>query len=70
MPAMELVSDRCHKTAIDRTTITDIQQETYRAGAMVLISVANIILSPPLVLIADDVTDILTALDASFAATT
>ncbi|NRB21072.1 MAG: hypothetical protein HRU33_26955 [Rhodobacteraceae bacterium] len=67
---MELISGRCHKTAIDKTTITDIQQETYRVGAMARISGANIILSPPLVLTADDVTGILTALDASFAATT
>ncbi|NIZ62037.1 aspartate aminotransferase family protein [Sedimentitalea sp. CY04] len=70
MCAMELVSDRSSKAAIDKATITQIQQETYRAGAMVRVSGPNIILSPPLVLNAEDVNVILTALDTGFAALT
>ena len=70
MSAMELVSDRASKAAIDKATITQIQQETYRAGAMVRVSGPNIILSPPLVLNAEDVNVILTALDTGFAALT
>jgi len=68
MNAMELVSDRDSKTPIDKQTINSIQEQTYRAGAMVRVSGPNIILSPPLVLEAADVTAILDALDAGFAA--
>ena len=45
-----------------------VQEVAYRAGAMVRVSGPNIILSPPLVLTADDVQTILAALDAGFAA--
>ena len=67
MCALELVCDRATKTAIDKQTIGGIQEQTYRAGAMVRVSGPNIILSPPLVLTAADVETILTALDAGFA---
>ena len=70
MCAMELVSDRAARTAIDKKTINQIQQATYHAGAMVRVSGPNIILSPPLVLSDNDVDVILTALDTGFAAVT
>ncbi|KAA0912618.1 aminotransferase class III-fold pyridoxal phosphate-dependent enzyme [Aquicoccus porphyridii] len=68
MCAMELVSDRNTKAPIDKKAIGAVQEETYRAGAMVRVSGPNIILSPPLVLTSEDVQTILSALDAGFAA--
>ncbi|SDI35578.1 aspartate aminotransferase family protein [Lutimaribacter saemankumensis] len=68
MCALELVSDRAAKTPIDKGTIGKIQEVAYQSGAMVRVSGPNIILSPPLVLTADDVQTILSALDKGFAA--
>ncbi|MEZ5799128.1 MAG: aspartate aminotransferase family protein [Paracoccaceae bacterium] len=68
MNALELVSDRGAKTAIDKKTIGTVQEVAYQTGAMVRVSGPNIIMSPPLVLTSDDVQTILTALDAGFAA--
>ena len=68
MHALELVSDRTRKTPADKPTAATIQAQTYLAGAMVRISGPNIILSPPLVLTAADVTTILEALDVGLAA--
>ncbi|MCP9482303.1 aspartate aminotransferase family protein [Shimia sp. CNT1-13L.2] len=68
MCAMELVSDRNTKAAIDKKTIGTIQEVAYKEGAMVRVSGPNIILSPPLVLTSDDVQTLLSALDAGFAA--
>ena len=68
MCALELVSDRSTKTPIDKVTPLKIQQATYEAGVMVRVSGPNIILSPPLVLTAQDVSDIVTALDTGFKA--
>ncbi|MFA3918533.1 aspartate aminotransferase family protein [Ruegeria hyattellae] len=67
MCALELVSDRATKTPIDKATIGKIQEGAYQAGAMVRMSGANLIMSPPLVLTEADVDTILTALDAGFA---
>ena len=67
MCALELVSDRGSKTAIDKKTIGRIHRATYEAGAMVRVSGPNIILSPPLILTAAHVDTILSALDAGFA---
>ena len=67
MCALELVSDRAAKTPIDKTTIGEVQQAAYEAGAMVRVSGPNIILSPPLVLSSADVQTILAALDTGFA---
>ncbi|MDQ2091754.1 aspartate aminotransferase family protein [Marimonas arenosa] len=67
MCALELVSDRATKTPIDKATIGAVQEGAYRSGAMVRVSGPNIILSPPLVLTADDVQTILSALEAGFA---
>ena len=68
MCALELVSDRPNKTPIDKATPLKIQQATYEAGVMIRVSGPNIILSPPLVLTAQDVSDIVTALDTGFKA--
>ena len=68
MCALELVSDRETKSAIDKATIGKVQEEAYQAGVMVRVSGPNIILSPPLVLTSEDVQVILSALDAGFAA--
>jgi adenosylmethionine-8-amino-7-oxononanoate aminotransferase len=68
MTAIEMVSDRKTKKPIDAVTATIVQQVTYQSGAMIRVSGPNIILSPPLVLTEADVTTILSALDAGFAA--
>ena len=68
MSALELVSDRTTKAAIDKKTINTIQEVAYQNGAMVRVSGPNIILSPPLVLTEADAAQILSALDAGFAA--
>ncbi|MCK0139203.1 aspartate aminotransferase family protein [Aliiroseovarius sp. F47248L] len=68
MCALELVSDATTKAPIDKKTVNTIQEVTYQNGAMIRVSGPNIILSPPLVLTADDVQTILTALEAGFAA--
>ena len=68
MSALELVSDRTTKATIDKKTIGTVQEVAYQSGAMVRVSGPNIILSPPLVLTEADVTQILDALDAGFAA--
>lgn len=68
MSALELVSDPVAKTPIDKTTAAAIHRVAYENGAMVRVSGNNIILSPPLVLSAADVTTILSALDAGFSA--
>ena len=68
MCALELVGDHVSKTPIDKKTIGMVQEFAYQSGAMVRISGPNIILSPPLVLEAADVSTILSALDAGLAA--
>ena len=68
MCALELVSDPASKTPIDKARIAKVQETAYRAGAMVRVSGANIILSPPLVLSAADVETILSALAEGLAA--
>jgi adenosylmethionine-8-amino-7-oxononanoate aminotransferase len=68
MCALELVADRASKKPADKATPARVQEAAYKAGAMVRVSGPNIILSPPLVLTAADVTTILTALEAGFAA--
>jgi len=68
MCAIEMVSDRAKKTPIDKDTAGRVQETAYQAGAMTRISGPNIILSPPLVVTADDVGVILNALDAGLSA--
>ncbi|MCV2889016.1 aspartate aminotransferase family protein [Ruegeria aquimaris] len=68
MAAIEVVSDRANKSPAGAATMNTVYETAYRAGVMLRISGPNIILSPPLVLSAQDVSDILSALDAGFAA--
>ncbi|MCC5969195.1 MAG: aspartate aminotransferase family protein [Pararhodobacter sp.] len=63
MSALELVADRGTKAPIDKATIARIYRKTLEAGVMVRVSGANIILSPPLVIDASHVDQILAALD-------
>ncbi len=67
MCALELVSDKNNKTPIDKDTIGKIYEATYQAGAMVRVSGANMIFSPPLIITKEDVTMILSAVDKGFA---
>ena len=66
MCALELVSDRADQDADRQGDHRQGAGVAYQAGAMVRVSGPNIILSPPLVLTADDVQVILSALDAGF----
>ncbi len=68
MCALELVSDRAAKTPIDKDTIAKVHETAYRAGALVRVSGANIILSPPLVLDEADTDAILGALEEGLGA--
>lgn len=68
MCAMELVSDRATKAAIDKSSIGKVQEVAYQSGAMVRVSGNNVIMSPPLILSADDVLTIVSALDTGLGA--
>ncbi len=68
MNALELVADPATKKPLEAARIKAIFETAYAHGVMVRVSGPNLILSPPLVLTADDVTQILTALDAGLAA--
>lgn len=68
MCALELVSDRDRKTGAAKDVVQKVQDVTYDAGVMVRTSGANVILSPPLIITANDVARILTALDAGLTA--
>ena len=63
MCALELVSDPDTKAAIDKKTIGAVHRATYEAGVMVRVSGPNIIMSPPLILTAQHVEKIISALD-------
>ncbi|MEM8978866.1 MAG: aminotransferase class III-fold pyridoxal phosphate-dependent enzyme [Pseudomonadota bacterium] len=68
MTALELVSDKSKKSPVDKATGQRVQETAYKAGAMVRVSGPNIILSPPLIVTSQDISAILTALDAGLAA--
>ncbi|MEX0337927.1 MAG: aspartate aminotransferase family protein [Arenibacterium sp.] len=68
MNALELVSDRDTKKPLDAARIKAVFDTTHANGVMVRVSGPNLILSPPLVLTADDVSHVLSALDAGLAA--
>lgn len=68
MTAIELVGDRATKAPIDAISAGKVQEVAYQSGAMVRVSGANLILSPPLVLTEEDATTILSALDTGLAA--
>ncbi|MBV7380010.1 aminotransferase class III-fold pyridoxal phosphate-dependent enzyme [Maritimibacter dapengensis] len=67
MCALELVSDRQAKTPIDKATIGKMHQTAYESGAMLRVSGNNVIFSPPLVIEADQIDTILSAVDAGLA---
>ncbi|GGE18442.1 hypothetical protein SAMN05421774_105230 [Gemmobacter megaterium] len=67
MLAVELVADRASRTPADKSVMARLQSVAYAAGAMVRVSGANIILSPPLVLTDADADVIIAALDAGLA---
>ena len=67
MAALELVSDRGSKKAVDKKTMGKAADGAYAEGVMIRVSGSNIILSPPLILSADEVQTILGALDRAFA---
>ena len=68
MCALELVADRAAKTPIDKETIGRIHTVTYEAGVMVRVSGPNIIMSPPLILTAEETAKIVSALDEGLSA--
>lgn len=68
MTAIEMVSDRETKKPIDGQTAAIVQDVAYRSGAMVRVSGPNLIVSPPLIITAQEVDVILSALNAGFAA--
>jgi putrescine---pyruvate transaminase len=68
MCAVELVSDREKKTAAAKDVVQKVYDVAYEAGVMVRTSGANVIISPPLVITAADVTRIVSALDAGLSA--
>ncbi|MGJ8529591.1 aminotransferase class III-fold pyridoxal phosphate-dependent enzyme [Maritalea sp.] len=63
MCALELVSDAATKAPIAKHLPVALQKATYDDGVMVRVSGNNIILSPPLIITANDVEKILSALD-------
>lgn len=63
MIAVELVSDRKAKTPVSPDVGLKVQQLAYENGAMLRASGANIIISPPLVLPADDAETVIRAID-------
>ncbi len=67
MCALEIVSDRAAKTP-DPAMAGRIYEATYRAGVMVRWSGTNIVMSPPLILTADDADRIVAALDEGLSA--
>jgi putrescine---pyruvate transaminase len=63
MVCLELVGDRASKAAVAKSVMGDVFEKTYEAGVMVRVSGNNVILSPPLILTADNVSTIISALD-------
>jgi putrescine---pyruvate transaminase len=68
MVCLELVEDRASKTAVAKSVMGEVFEKTYEAGVMVRVSGNNVILSPPLILTADNVSTIVTALDHGLSA--
>jgi len=68
MCALELVSDPATKAYADKETTARVYQTAYDQGVIVRVSGPNLILSPPLVITADEIQSILKALDSGFSA--
>ncbi|MGY3509376.1 adenosylmethionine-8-amino-7-oxononanoate aminotransferase [Bradyrhizobium sp. USDA 3051] len=67
MAALELVADRGSKKALDKKRVGKIADFIYDAGVMVRVSGSNIILSPPLIITAEDARTIAHAIDHGLA---
>jgi adenosylmethionine-8-amino-7-oxononanoate aminotransferase len=67
MAALELVSDRARKTPAAKDIVQRVFETAYERGVMVRVSGNNVILSPPLIITAEHVTQIVDALDAGLA---
>ena len=70
MFCLELVSDRASKTPADKATMQAVFDGAYEAGVMVRVSGPNVILSPSLVITANDVRKILDGVEAGLKAAT
>ncbi len=68
MAALELVSERAGKKPLDKKAVGKIADTIYDAGVIVRVSGSNIILSPPLIISADDAHQIADAIDTGLAA--
>ncbi|HPQ94685.1 MAG: aminotransferase class III-fold pyridoxal phosphate-dependent enzyme [Thiothrix sp.] len=68
MGCLELVADRASKQPTDKGTMEKVAETAYQNGVIVRTSGNNLIISPPLIITAQDVKRILTALDAGLAA--
>jgi adenosylmethionine-8-amino-7-oxononanoate aminotransferase len=70
MAGIEMVSDKANRTPMPRSNDVParVAREAYRRGLMVRISGPNLILSPPLVISAAEVDQLVDILEASFAA--
>jgi adenosylmethionine-8-amino-7-oxononanoate aminotransferase len=68
MAAIELVSDRATKKAVDKKTMAAVADRAFDAGVMLRVSGNNIILSPPLILTEADVATIAEGINAGLAA--
>ena len=68
MACVELVADRAKKTPADKALMTKVADGAYDAGVMIRVSGNNIILSPPLIVTAKDVSRIVEGLDAGLKA--
>lgn len=68
MAALELVSDREGKKPVDKKVMGRVADAAYAAGLMIRVSGNNIILSPPLVITAGEVEEIIAGLDAGLTA--
>jgi adenosylmethionine-8-amino-7-oxononanoate aminotransferase len=67
MAGLELVSDRAAKTPASATTMSALAETAYAEGAMVRVGGNNILMSPPLIISEDEISTILSALDAGLA---
>ena len=68
MTGIELVSDAAKKTPMDMSVMKRVHKAAYDNGAMVRLGANNILMSPPLVITDTEISQILSALDAGFAA--
>ncbi len=68
MVAMECVDDRTTKAPANKDTMAALFEAAYADGVMVRISGPNIILSPPLVVTAENITEILSGIETGFKA--